>query len=115
MAELVTWVAENYQVGILTNAMPGQVKPMLETGILPRVTYNAVVDSSEVHALKPEAHLYEIAIERAGVPAQEVLLIDDDRVNLAGAAALGWHTMSFDPYHPEESIVKISTALQPAE
>jgi FMN phosphatase YigB (HAD superfamily) len=115
MAELVIWVAENYQLGILTNAMPAQVAPMLERGILPKVTYDAVVDSSEVHALKPETKMYDIAAARAGVQPSELLLVDDDKVNLAGAAALGWHTMSFDPYHPEESIVAISTALQPAE
>lgn len=115
MDELVSWAAENYDIGILTNAMPGQVGPMLEKGILPKVSYTAIVDSSEVHALKPENRMYEIAAERAGVAPNELLLIDDDRVNLGGAAALGWHTMGFDAYHPEESIVAVSTALQPAD
>jgi FMN phosphatase YigB (HAD superfamily)/transcriptional regulator with XRE-family HTH domain len=115
MDELVAWAAENYQVGILTNAMPGQVGPMLERGILPNVPYAAIVDSSEVHALKPENRMYEIAAERAGVSPSELLLVDDDRVNLGGAAALGWHTMGFDAFHPEESSVAGSTALQPAD
>ncbi len=115
MDELVEWVAENYEIGILTNAMPGQASAMLERGILPQVHYNAIVDSSEVHALKPENRMYEIAAERAGVSPSELLLVDDDKVNLGGAAALGWHTMSFDAYHPEESIVAVSTALQPAD
>lgn len=115
MSEFVEWVAENYHLGILTNAMPGQVGPMLENGTLPRVSYDTIVDSSEVHALKPENKMYEVAAERAGIAPNELLLIDDDRVNLGGAAALGWHTMSFDAYHPEESIVAISTALQPTE
>lgn len=115
MDELVAWVAENYEIGILTNAMPGQARAMLERGILPRVQYHALVDSSEVHALKPENRMYEIAAERAGVAPSELLLVDDDKVNLGGAAALGWHTMSFDAYHPEDSIVAVSTALQPAD
>ena len=115
MDELVAWVAENYSIGILTNAMPGQVGPMLEHGILPKVSYDSIVDSSEVRALKPENRMYEIAAERAGVATSELLLIDDDKVNLGGAAALGWHTMSFDAYHPEDSIVAVSTALQPAD
>ncbi len=115
MLELVTWAAENYDIGILTNAMPGQVGPMLQSGVLPNVQYAAIVDSSEAHALKPENRMYEIAAERAGVAPQELLLVDDDRVNLGGAAALGWHTMGFDAFHPEESIVAVSTALQPAD
>jgi len=115
MFELITWAAENYEIGILTNAMPGQVNPMLASGVLPRVRYTSIVDSSEVHALKPENRMFEIAAERAGVAPHELMLVDDDRVNLGGAAELGWHTMGFDAYHPEESIVAVSTALQPAE
>jgi len=115
MDELLAWTADNYEIGVLTNAMPGQVEPMLAMGILPRVHYTSIVDSSEVHALKPENRMYEIAAERAGVAPSELLLVDDDRVNLGGAAALGWHTMGFDAYHPEESIVAVSTALQPAD
>ena len=115
MDELIAWAAENYQIGILTNAMPGQVEAMLQAGILPQVEYACIVDSSQVHALKPENRMYEIAAERAGVTPSELLLVDDDRVNLGGAAALGWHTMNFHAYHPEESIVAVSTALQPAD
>lgn len=113
--ELVRWISENYRLGILTNAMPGQVEAMLANGTLPQVGYDAIIDSSEVHALKPENRMYEIAAQHAGADPTELLLIDDDRVNLGGAAALGWHTMNFNANHPEESIVAISTALQPAD
>lgn len=115
MDELLKWVAENYRVGILTNTMPNLVEPMLANGILPRLAYDAIIDSSVVHALKPEARIFEIAAEKAGVAPSEILLVDDDRPNLIAAGKLGWHTMSFDAYSPEESIVAISTALEPEE
>lgn len=114
MAELVDWVAENYKVGILTNTMPGLIGPMLENGLLPRVQYDAIVESCEVHALKPEPAIFEIATERAGVAPEEILLIDDDRGNVSAASKFGWHAISFDGLHTEESIVSIGTALQPA-
>lgn len=113
--ELLAWVIENYRVGVVTNTFPGLVRPMLERGILPDVPFNVMIDSSEVQALKPEAHMFEIAAERAAVEPSELLLIDDDRSNLAAAGQCGWHTMSFDAYQPESSIVAVSTALQPAE
>jgi FMN phosphatase YigB (HAD superfamily) len=115
IAELVGWVAENYSVGIVTNTFPGLITPLFEQGVLPPIRFDAVVDSSEVHALKPDARMFEIAAERAGVQPSELLLIDDDRLNLAAAGQLGWHTMSFDAYQPEASIVAVSTALQPAD
>lgn len=115
MEELLAWTAENYRVGILTNTMPGLVDIMRQNGTVPAVPYDVIIDSSAVHALKPEAAIYQIAAEQAGVAPPEILLVDDDNSNLAAAGKQGWHTVSFDPYHPEQSIVNISTALQPAE
>lgn len=115
MADLVQWVTENYHAGILTNTMPGLVNAMQANGTLPPVAFDAIIDSSQVHALKPESQMYAIAAERAGVEPHEILLIDDDIPNLAAAGRAGWQTISFDPYAPEESIVHVSTALQPAD
>lgn len=114
IAELVDWVAQNYQIGIITNTLPGLVAPMLANGILPNVSYDAIIDSSEVHALKPEPRMFEIAAERAGVAPHEILLVDDDHLNLSAAGQLGWQTISFHSYQAEESIVAVSTALQPS-
>lgn len=113
--DLIVWAAENYRVGIVTNTFPGLIRPMLERGILPTVPLDAIIDSSEVHSLKPEARMFEIAADRAHMSPSEILLVDDDRLNLAAAGQYGWHTMGFDAYQPEDSIVAVSTALQPAD
>ncbi len=115
ISDLVEWVAENYRVGMVSNTFPNLIRPMFDKGILPRVNFDVMVDSSEVHALKPEGRMFEIAAERAGVSPSEILLVDDDRLNLAAAGQFGWHTMGFDAYQPEASIVSVSTALQPAD
>lgn len=114
MAEFLQWISANYRVGILTNTMPNLVQPLLDAGVLPPVEYDAIVDSSVVHSLKPEARIYEIAAEQAGVAPHEILLVDDDRPNLAAAGKQGWHTMKFHAFQPEESIAAIRDALQPA-
>jgi len=115
IAELTQWVSENYGIGIVSNTFPGLMSRMFERGILPQNRFDVIIDSSEVQALKPDARMFEIAAERAGVGPSEILLADDDRLNLAAAGKLGWHTMAFDAYQPEASIVAISTALQPAD
>lgn len=116
ISELLAWATDNYRVGILTNSMPSLVDAMRRNGTLPNVAFECIIDSSQVHALKPEPHMYELAAERAGITdPSEILLIDDDNPNLAAAARMGWQTISFDPYKPEESIVHVSTALQPAD
>lgn len=114
MQEVLKWTAENYQVGLLTNTMPGLVGAMRRSGMLPNLSYDTVIDSSEVAAIKPESKIYEIAQERAGVPAGEILLIDDSRVNLMAAERLGWHVLWFDDARAEEAVERVREALQPA-
>lgn len=114
MAELVEWIGENYQIGLLTNTMPGFVEAMQEHRLLPRVRFDSVIDSSVVQALKPETKVYEVALEQAGVEPSEILLVDDERPNLVAAEKLGWKTLWFDGFHIEESEANIRSSLEPA-
>lgn len=114
MHELVRWAGENYRIGLLTNIMPGFIDIMRRQGLLPNVSYDAIVDSSVAGAIKPEAKIYELATKQADCPASEILLIDDTRTNLMAAEKQGWHVLWFDDYRPEESIARIKDALRPA-
>jgi FMN phosphatase YigB (HAD superfamily)/DNA-binding XRE family transcriptional regulator len=114
MQELLIWASERYRIGLLTNIMPGFLTTMLRNQQLPNIHYSAIIDSSEVGAVKPEAKIYEIAQQRAACPAEEILLIDDSRTNLAAASRLGWHVLWFDDSRPEESVKRGSQALEPA-
>ncbi len=114
MQELLKWTSENYKVGLLTNIMPSLLSSMRRAGQVPSLMYDAVIDSSEVAAIKPEAKIYEIAQAQAGCLSNEILLIDDDRVNLMAAEKLGWHVLWFDDSRPEESVDRARKALEPA-
>jgi FMN phosphatase YigB (HAD superfamily)/DNA-binding XRE family transcriptional regulator len=114
MQELLQWAAERYKVGLLTNIMPGFLSAMRRANQLPNVHYDAIIDSSEVAAIKPETKMYEIAQERAGCPSSEILLIDDSRANLTAAERLGWHVLWFDDARPEESVARVRETLEPA-
>ena len=113
MHELLAWASERYKIGLLTNIMPGFLNAMRKHGQIPDLPYDAIVDSSEVGAIKPEEKIYEIAAERAAVAPNEILLIDDSRANLMGAEKAGWNVMWFDSYHAEESTTKVREALEP--
>lgn len=115
MQEVLRWASERYKVGLLTNIMPGILSSMRKNEQLPNIDYDSVIDSSEVAAIKPEAKIYEIATEKAGVPATEILLIDDSRVNLMAAERMGWHVLWFDDSRPEESVERVRQALELAD
>ena len=112
MRELVTWAAQHYHVGLLSNIMPGLIDTMLREGILPQVKYDQIIDSSQVGTIKPEDEIYEIAQKRAGFPANELLLVDDARPNIMAAERHGWHVMWFDDYRPGESVQRVKQALE---
>jgi FMN phosphatase YigB (HAD superfamily)/DNA-binding XRE family transcriptional regulator len=114
MQDLLKWAAEHYKVGLLTNIMPGFLSAMRRAGQVPDITYDAIVDSSEVAAIKPESKMYEIAQVQAGCAPQEILLIDDSRVNVMAAEKLGWHVLWFDDARPEESVERVRQSLEPA-
>ena len=112
MHEVVAWAADHYQVGLLSNIMPGFIKQLLERKLIPDLNYSQIIDSSEVGAIKPERKVYEIAQQRAGVPTEQIMLVDDGRTNLMAAEKLGWHVLWFDDLRPGESAEKVRTSLE---
>lgn len=58
--------------------------------------FDPVVLSHEEGLLKPERRLYEITLERLGLPANECLFIDNEVDALPPAQALGMETIHFE-------------------
>jgi putative hydrolase of the HAD superfamily len=50
---------------------------------------HSVVSSARVGVAKPDRRIYEIAAERAGVPVERCLFVDDSAENVEAAVALG--------------------------
>ncbi len=111
MHDLVKWATKHYKVGLLSNIMPGFIDEMIQNGILPNIKYDTIIDSSQVGLIKPEREIYEIAENKANVPSEQILFVDDSSTNLMSAERLGWKVLSFDDYQPAESAKKIRSAL----
>jgi HAD superfamily hydrolase (TIGR01509 family) len=112
MKELIEWIAANYEIGILTNSMPGSVNELKRVGLIPDIEYAAVVDSSKVGIVKPDPRIYEKAQELAAVEPNEILLIDDTRPNLVAADRAGWHGLWSDEMDPADTIARVKSALE---
>lgn len=112
MHELIAWASKHYKIGLMSNIMPGMIEAMRTKGIIPDVEYDAIIDSSVEHTIKPEAKVYEIAEERAGVDPSEILLVDDTRANLMAADQKGWSVLWFDDYKTAESAKRVKEILE---
>ena len=115
MHQTLTWAAENYRIGLLTNIMPGILAQLFEYGKIPALPYDVIVDSSVVGAIKPESPIFTYAAEQAGVPVDEILLIDDTQANLIAAEKSGWRVVWFDYARPEQSAAHVREVLELAE
>ena len=89
-------ISQHYQVGLLTNAFPGNVSGLIEKGTIPG-KYAAIVDSSVVGQMKPYKGIYEYAEKQAGVAPAEIMLIDDRQANIVAARTLGWQGFWLNP------------------
>jgi putative hydrolase of the HAD superfamily len=74
--------------------------------------FPVVVDSAFVGTRKPEPRIYEITLERLGVPASAALMIDDIEINCQGAAAVGIRPVWFQS--TEQAIEEVEAALDHA-
>jgi putative hydrolase of the HAD superfamily len=71
--------------------------------------FETVVDSGFVGCRKPEARIYELTLERIGLPAGACLLVDDLLPNIEGARAAGMRAVHFRDN--EQAIPEIRAAL----
>ncbi|MGW5864263.1 HAD-IA family hydrolase [Streptomyces sp. NPDC055239] len=74
-------------VALVTNATPWLDDDLARLGIADLA--HTVVSSAGVGVVKPDRRIYEIAVERAGVPAERCLFVDDREENVDAAVALG--------------------------
>ena len=81
-------------VGLLSNMVPAwdaHWRRMVDVTEL----FDDVVLSFAVGHRKPEAGIYALAAERAGVRPEQCVLVDDLPANCAGAEAAGWKAVHF--------------------
>jgi len=112
IGEFLQWAAENYEVGILSNNIPGYIHELTTAGKIPRVAFSAIVDSSKVKLIKPDPKIYEIAQQMAAAEPREILLVDNERANLIAADRAGWQTIQFDELEPEASLTRLRQTLE---
>lgn len=91
VGRIVALRAEGYRTALLTNSFK-EFRELLEAKI-DFGAFDVVVDSSEVGWRKPEPEIYALTTELVGVPADQILYLDDFEANLVGARTAGWRTI----------------------
>lgn len=95
MIELMRRLRERgLRMAILTNNVR-EWEPLWRSMLPVDEIFELVVDSGFEGVRKPEPAIYELTLERLGLPAEATLFVDDTEVNCDAARELGMHAVHF--------------------
>ena len=100
--------AAGYTMAMLTNNVR-EWEPLWRSMLPVDEIFEDIVDSAFVGCRKPEARIYELTLERIGMPAGACLFIDDLQPNIEGAEAAGMSAVHFRDN--EQAITESRAAL----
>ncbi|CAG1771896.1 partial glucose-1-phosphatase, partial [uncultured bacterium] len=95
--ELVAFIRSvrpQLKTGLISNAWTG-LRDMLHTTVPIADVFDALVISAEEKIMKPDPRIYQLALDRLGVRADESIFLDDFQVNIDACNALGLHGVHF--------------------
>ena len=77
-----------YKIGLLSNAFDDLRAMLVERWQIADL-FDDLVISAEVGLVKPDARIYQLAVERLGVAPETTVFLDDVEENIAGARVAG--------------------------
>jgi putative hydrolase of the HAD superfamily len=99
---------EGYRMAMLTNNVR-EWEPLWRSMLPVDEIFEAVVDSGFVGVRKPEPRIYEMTLERIGLPGEVCLFVDDLAHNCDGAREAGMTAVHFRDN--EQAMAEIRAAL----
>jgi putative hydrolase of the HAD superfamily len=96
------------RLAILTNNVR-EWEPLWRAKVPVDEIFDLVIDSAFVGMRKPEPAIFQLTIERLGVPARACLFVDDVEANCDAARALGMRTVWFRS--DRQAIAEVQAAL----
>jgi len=94
LVETLPALRERYRLGLLSNANDDLRQMLIERWQISD-QFDDMIISAEVGLLKPDRRIYELAVSRLGVQADEALFIDDMPVNVEGAQIAGLQAIQY--------------------
>ena len=98
-----------YQCGLLSNAW-GSLRQFLEDSHADLLScFDVVIISAEAGMRKPDARIFQLALEQLDIAPDEAVFIDDLEVNATAAREYGLHAIHFKS--PKQAMDALQTLL----
>lgn len=108
-AEMLKRLSESYGLYLLSNnnpvCLPRSRKIFEDAGIPLDKIFRKCFYSFEMKALKPSEDFYKAVVKEIGLPADQMLFIDDSQKNVDGAIAAGLPAVYYEPGTDLEALI----------
>jgi len=107
LLDFMRGLRKKYKVGLISNAWSG-LRPWIVSRKF-EDAFDAMTISAEVGVMKPDARIFQIALEKLGVSPSESVFLDDFLENVVGARAIGMQAIHF--IQPEQALEELRQLL----
>ena len=97
----------DYRTGLISNAWSGLRQYILDHKF--EDAFDVMIISAEVGTVKPDARIYQMALDQLGVSPNEAVFVDDFIENVKGAQAVGMSAIHFKD--SESALAELKTRL----
>jgi len=107
LIDFIRSLRPKYKTGLISNAWPDLRDYIVEQKF--DDAFDHMVISAEVGVIKPEARIYQIALEQAGVSPSEAVFVDDFIENIEGCEDVGMQGIHFR--NPDQALENLQNLL----
>lgn len=93
LIDFIRSLRKTYKTGLISNAWDGLRAWIDESNFADAFDY--MVISAEIGVAKPDARIYQFALDKLGVRADEAIFVDDVEKNISACEALGMRGVLF--------------------
>jgi putative hydrolase of the HAD superfamily len=93
LVDHIRWLRPRYKTALLSNAWPDAREYVMQQQF--GDAFDALIISAEVGVMKPDPGIFQVGLEQLGIAAGEAVFVDDTKVNVEAARALGMHAVLF--------------------
>ena len=87
---------------------PHMLQAIKNKGLLPKVKWDVIIDSSIEGVIKPDPEIFKFGEERSRYKGNDILFVENSSNNLKAAREYGWQVFLYDSTHPEEESRRLS-------
>jgi epoxide hydrolase-like predicted phosphatase len=108
IVKLLRSLRKTHKTGLISNAWDG-LRPWIVSQKF-EDAFEYMTISAEIGVVKPDLRIYQYALEKLGVKAEEAIFVDDVQKNITACEALGMHGVLF--HSSEQALAEVKRLIE---